>query len=81
MDTMAIANRAFSSPSPITVTMAMASSKAGNASSTSMMRMITLSPVPPANPATDPKMVPMTIAAPTVAKPTISEIRVRRRHG
>ena len=36
---------------------------------------MTLSPVPPAKPATAPRIVPMTMAKPTVVMPMISEIR------
>ena len=47
LETMPMASRALIKPGPITVTIAMASNSDGNASSTSITRMMTLSIQPP----------------------------------
>ena len=55
--------------------MAIASSSEGNASSTSMTRMIRLSVRPPKKPATRPSRVPMATATTTEPMPASSETR------
>ena len=66
---------ALISPWPMTVMMAMARSSEGNASRTSMIRMIRLSMRPPKKPDTRPSRVPTATATTTEPMPASSETR------
>ena len=71
---MPIASCALTRLWPRTVTIAIARSRLGNASMTSIRRMSTLS-VRPKNPAIAPRNIPMAIEKPTVTNPIHSETR------
>ena len=66
---------ALNRPGPSADTIAIASSSAGNTSTTSIRRMITVSTDPRANPAINPRSDPMMIENPTVKKPICNETR------
>ena len=69
-------SKALVKPGPKIVTIDIASSSAGKASTTSIKRMMMLSARPPANPAVMPSVVPTMIERLIVMTPTESEVRV-----
>jgi hypothetical protein len=75
MVTTDTAMTALNRPGPRAVTMAMASSSAGNASITSITRITPLSKRPPMKPDTRPANVPMSTANDTAATPATSDTR------
>ncbi len=72
---MPIASWALIRPGPSTVTIAIARIRLGKDSTTSMIRIRTLSSQPPKKPAMAPMNEPMMIAKPTVRNPIWSEMR------
>ena len=73
--TTATASIAFMSPGPRMATMTIASSRLGSVRMMSISRMIAISVMPRAKPATRPRAIPTTIDSATTAMPIRSDSR------